>query len=96
MAKEEWKIIKEFEKSVDGYPYKIRARILQLKSRSSSKTYYGMVSHHCKPSEQAAGVMRPHGNGSSIAAIERELNIYINTFTSIGVEENENFDQLKY
>lgn len=96
MAKEEWKIIKEFEKSIDGYPYKIKARILQLKSRSSNNTFSGMVSHHCKPSEQAFGVMRPHAYGSNLSEIERELIIYIKTFTSIGVEENEFFDQLKY
>lgn len=96
MAKEEWIIIKKFDKIIGGYPYKIRARILQLKSRTSRKTYYGTVSHYCKPSEQAFGVMRPQAYGGSIAAIERELNNYINTFTSIGVEENESFDQLNY
>lgn len=96
MAKEEWTVIKEFEKTIDGDPYIIKARILQLKSRSSSKIYHGRVSHYCKPSIQASGVMRPHGHGNSIDSVERELNLYINTFTSIGVEENEDFDRLKY
>lgn len=40
MAKEELKIIKEFEKTIEGYPHLIRARILQVKSRSSDKRYY--------------------------------------------------------
>lgn len=96
MSKEEWKIIKEFEESIDGYPYKIRARILELKSRSSAKSFYGTVSHYCKPSEQAFGVMRPQGQGSGLAFVERELKRYIKTFTSIGVEENDSFDQLSY
>jgi|WetSurMetagenome_2_1015567.scaffolds.fasta_scaffold667951_2 hypothetical protein len=96
MSKEEWKIVKEFEEPIDGYPYKIKARILELKSRSSTKSFYGTVSHYCKPSEQAFGVMRPQGQGSSIAIIERELKRYIKTFTSIGVEENDSFDQSKY
>jgi hypothetical protein len=96
MAKEEWKIIKEFEKSIDGYPYKIKARILQLKSRNSNKTFSGMVSHHCKPSEQANGVMRPQAYGGNLSEIESELMVYIKTFTSIGVEENEFFDQLEF
>jgi len=96
MTKEEWTIVKEFEESITGEPHKIKARILQLKSRSSNKTYFGKVSHHCKPSEQALGVMTPQGHGNSIAIVERELKNYIHTFTSIGVEENEYFDQLKY
>jgi hypothetical protein len=96
MAKETWIIIKEFEKSIDGYPDKIKTRILQLKSNSSNKTFSGMVSHHCKPSELAYGVMRPHAYGNNISEIERELLDYIKTFTSIGVEENEFFDQLEY
>jgi len=40
--------------------------------------------------------MRPHGHGNNIDSVERELNIYINTFTSIGVEENKEFEVLKY
>lgn len=96
MAKEEWIIIKEFEKPIDGYPHKIKARILQLKSRNSKKMYYGKVSHHCKPSKQANGVMIPNANSDSIVSVQRQLNIYIDTFSSIGVEVNENFNQLKY
>lgn len=96
MVNEEWKIVKEFNETIVGYPYRIKARILELKSRSSAKSYFGTVSHYCKPSEQAFGVMRPQGQGSSIAIIERELKRYIKTFTSIGVEENDSFDQLQH
>ncbi len=96
MAIEEWIIKEEFEKPINGYPFKIKARILQKKSRSSSKIYHGRVSHFCKPSEQAAGVMRPHGHGNSIDSVRRELNMYIDTFSSIGVEVNVDFDRLKY
>lgn len=97
MAKEEWEIRKDFEKTIEGFPHIIRGRIIRLKSRSSEKTYMGTVSHYCKPSVQASRVVRPDASyGNSISDVEMELNIYINSFTSIGVEENEQFDRLIY
>ncbi|MBP1638922.1 MAG: hypothetical protein H6Q17_505 [Bacteroidetes bacterium] len=96
MVYEEWMIVKEFEAQVPGYPHTIKARILQLKSRSPNKIYYGTVSHYYKPNEQALEVVMPTGQGNSIAAIERELNVYLKAFTSIGVVVNDDFDCLIY
>ncbi len=96
MAREELQILKEFEESIEGYPYKIRARILKSKSRTN-KLIYGKLSHYCKPSELASSAYRPSAlTGHSITQVERELRIYIKGFTSIGVEINEDFDRLKY
>jgi|GEM_PF-3514699 len=96
MILEEWMIVKEFETQVVGYPYTITARVLQLKSRSPNKIYYGTVSHYYKPNKQADDVVMPQAQGHSITAVERELNAYMKAFTSIGVVENEDFDCLKY
>jgi len=96
MAKVELKILKEFEELIDGYPHKIRARILKSKSRTD-KLIYGRLSHYCKPRELASSVYRPSAlTGHSITEVERELRNYIKGFTSIGVEINEDFDRLKY
>jgi hypothetical protein len=96
MIYEEWLIVKEFEEPITGFPYTIKARVLQLKSRNPNKIYYGSVSHFCKQDEQSTISLRPQAEGKNVAAIERELNTYIKSFTSIGVEENDDFDRLKY
>ncbi len=96
MILEEWLVVKEFETEVAGCSHPVKARVLQLKSRSPNKIYYGTVSHYCKPSKQADSVVIPPGQGRSLAAVERELNAYLKAFTSIGVVANEDFDCLKY
>lgn len=96
MILEEWLVVKEFEKRIDGYPYKIKARILQLKSRNPNKIYHGSVSHFCKADEEAILTLRPEAQGKNMASIEKALESYINGFTSIGVEVNDDFDRLTY
>jgi hypothetical protein len=96
MILEEWLIVKEFETQVVGYPYTITARVLQLKSRSPNKIYYGTVSHHYKPDKKADDVVVPQAQSHSIKTVERELIAYLKAFTSIGVVPNEDFDRLKY
>lgn len=90
-------IIKEFEYEVKDYPYLVKAKILQNKSRSSDKMYYGRLSHYCKPSEFAASAYRPSSfNGFNLKAVEKDLLAYLKGFTSYGIEVNEEFDRLIY
>ena len=96
MIYEEWLIVKEFEQELAVYPFKIKARVLQLKSRNPNKIYYGSVSHFCKLKEKADVPIRPQAQGSNMAVIEKELLSYIKAFTSIGVEENDDFERLIY
>lgn len=89
-----FKIVKEMEYKISGYPGILRAKILKPISRSD-KLYYGKISHFCKPSEGAGTIYHPTGLfiSSSIFEVEECLRNYANSFTSIGVETNNKFDQ---
>ncbi|MEW6609584.1 MAG: hypothetical protein AB1414_19425 [bacterium] len=79
-------VVKEYVLDVEGLYVTVKGRI----SKTENNKFRWQISHYCKPSETAAGVYRPSNTTfNSFDEAERELKLYMNSFTTIDVTPNE-------
>lgn len=93
---EVYEVVKEYEFLVNAPSIggKVKGKILKqiLPCPYKDDVYLWSVSHYYKPSENSITPYHPSRiSGDSFVDVERDLFIYVEQFTDIGIEKNERF-----
>lgn len=87
-----YEVLKTFKFDVEGLSGPVTGEVRkQIWPRDSAQPYIWWISHHYRPSAQAAGIYYPSGISSNSAEdVENSLLVYAMSFTSeFGVEPNQ-------
>lgn len=85
-------IVKEYLLQLDELDFVIKGRICRLGKEGGEFEYFWDISHHCKPSDDAAGVYYPSRVlVDTFDEAERLLMRYMESFTTFSVTKNKTF-----